>query len=53
MKYEKPELKIVDFLALQGLAYLDDDTKSGARSGGSTEFISGQEGLGNKPPRAN
>lgn len=28
MKYEKPELKIVDFLSMQRLAYLDDQSKA-------------------------
>ena len=40
MKYEKPELKIVDFLSLQKLAYLDDQTKSPAGNEGQTPVVS-------------
>lgn len=49
MKYEKPELKIMDFLSMERLAYLDDQTKS-AQAGdeGNNPNLSGS--YGPRPP---
>ena len=51
MKYEKPELKIVDFLSLDRLAYLDDQTKS-ASAGDVTDNPDASGGVETqRPPR--